>query len=64
MNTSRDKSEPPNKKSPPEKMLFKWNHEQGETVEELAARIVAHFSNQLLKGIRPGPFQPPPQSLN
>jgi hypothetical protein len=52
------------KKSPPQKTLFKWNWEQGETVEELAARIVAHVRNQLLKGIKPEHFRPPPQNPN
>jgi hypothetical protein len=56
MNSKTDEgspTHPPSKKSPPQKTLFKWNWEQGETVEELAARIVAHVRNQLLKGIKP-----------
>jgi hypothetical protein len=30
----------------------------------LAARIVAHVRNQLLKGIKPEHFRPPPQNPN
>jgi hypothetical protein len=61
MNTSRDKSEPPNSESQPQKLLFKWNHEQGETLEQLAKRVVKESLAQWLK---PGPFQPPPQNPN
>jgi hypothetical protein len=49
------------KKSPPEKLLFKWNHEQGETVEQLAERVVRE---SLAQWIKPGPFQPPQQNPN
>ncbi len=61
MNTSRHKSEPPSKKWPPEKQLFKWNHEQGETLEQFAERVV---QETLAKAIKPGPFRPPPQNPN
>jgi hypothetical protein len=62
MNSKTDEgSGPPNKKLPPEKLLFKWNREQGETVEQLAERVV---KESLAAWLKPGPFNPPPQNPN
>ena len=64
MNSKTDEgssTQPPSKKSPPEKLLFKWNHEHGEMLEQLAERVV---KESLAKWLKSGPFHPPPQNLN
>ena len=64
MNSKTDEgspTHPPNSELQPQKMLFKWNHEQGETLEQLAERVV---KETLAKFIKPGPFHPPPQNSN
>ncbi len=64
MNSKTDEgspTHPPNSESPPQKMLFKWNHEQGETLEQLAKRVV---KESLAAWLKPGPFNPSPQNPN